>query len=215
MASNNEAQDNGDHVAASGEDAELSHDALYADIAKARTRGVGNVRKPLLDLPSLLRVARLASSKEQDAEKIEDTLERAAKRLGGMSAPAVQALLGLDPETRGREVGVRRMIAAKYYDHKAPDSFRAHYEKQLLMALATELFFFVDKQRIEDQQRRLTSGQGQVIEAQQDLIRHNENEIGRMTDTEQALQEAAEVLERTRPKAKVTFPRVFRSNRQD
>ena len=127
-------------------------DSLHTDVGKARTRGVGNVEKPLVDLPALLWAARIIGGDEpeiEDDDKIEYALRLAVARLGGQSALAIEALFGLSQLTRDRSTGIRRGSAAKIYGKK-PEYFRAHFEMPLLMALATNLRVLVDERRLAD-----------------------------------------------------------------
>jgi hypothetical protein len=132
-----------------------THDQLYQALAKARTRGAGNPDKPLRELEPLRRAARWISDKEDDESRIEDALTSAANELGGMGAKAVLLLLGLTPETRHREVEVRRALAAEAYDYKDAKTFRVHYEKQLLLTTAMHLLIEGQKGFIEDQRTLL------------------------------------------------------------
>jgi hypothetical protein len=132
---------------------EPSHDELFANVAIARSRGVGNVEAPLDDLAALLWAARNgcpASHDEDlidDAERIEYVLRLAVSRLGGKSAQAIEALLGLSMQTRGRTVRFRRGVAAELYG-KSRDTFRTHFETSLLMAVVTNLLTLVDERRL-------------------------------------------------------------------
>jgi hypothetical protein len=132
---------------------EPSHDELFADVVIARHRGVGNVEAPLDDLAALRWAARNgcpASHDEDlidDAERIEYILRLAVSRLGGKSAQAIEALLGLSMQTRGRTVRFRRGVAAELYG-KSRDTFRSHFETSLLMAVATHLRVLVDERRL-------------------------------------------------------------------
>jgi hypothetical protein len=134
---------------------EPSHDELFEDVAEVRSRGVGNEEKPLVDLAALLWAARNASPEGQneeeidDADKIEYTLRLAVSRLGGKSAQAIEALLGLSKQTRGRTIGFRRGEAVKLYG-KSRETFRVRFETPLLMAVATYLRVLVDERRLAD-----------------------------------------------------------------
>jgi hypothetical protein len=203
MPSDDEAQDNGGQASASGEGAEPTREELYKALIKVRRHGVGNPDKPLLDLVSLRWVARSAG------EKIEDMPERAIERLGGKDTAAVQALLGFAADTRGHELAFRREKAAERHDYKDPQSFRTHHEKELLTAVATQLVIFVDKQRLEDWERRLMAQQDRLIEAQRRLIEHNGD---RLPHLEQALLELQDTLPTgVRPLAKHQSARVRRA----
>jgi hypothetical protein len=134
---------------------EPSHDELFEDVAEVRSRGVGNDEKPLVDLAALLWAARNASPESQvgeeidNADKIEYALRLAVSRLGGKSAQATEALLGLSEQTRGRTPGFRRKEAARLYG-KPRETFRVRFETPLLMAVATYLRVLVDERRLAD-----------------------------------------------------------------
>jgi len=138
---------------------EPSHDELFANMAEVRSRGVGNVEAPLDDLPALRWAARNgcpASHDEYltDAEKIEYILRLAVSRLRGKSAQAIEALLGLSRQTRGRTVGFRRGEAVKLYG-KSRETFRVRFETPLLMAVTTNLRLLVDERRLAIREARL------------------------------------------------------------
>jgi hypothetical protein len=166
-----------------------TYDDLCQAVAEVRSRGVGNLDEPLLDLEPLLEVARLISQKDDDAARIEDALKRAVNELGGMSAEAVLALLGLTAETRGHNVKFRRKAAAEAYDYKSPESFRAHYEKQLLLATATRLFITAERQFIEEQRamllrrmEKLQDERAALIVQHQAFIKKRDQELARKVE---------------------------------
>lgn len=134
---------------------EPSHDALFEDVAEVRSRGVGNEQEPLTDLAALRWAARNASPESQDEEEIDDAdkieyaLRLAVSRLGGKSAQATEALLGLSKQTRGHTPGVRRGEAVKIYG-RSRETFRVRFETPLLMAVATNLRALVDERRLAD-----------------------------------------------------------------
>jgi hypothetical protein len=125
-----------------------THDQLYREIGLVRTRGMGNLRDVLSELPGLLDVARLSGSGTDDADKIEDVLSQAVQRLGGMGSSAIKALFGISSETRSLSVKKRRERAAQLYGYKAYEVFRTRFETSLLMFVATYLHLLVDEQRL-------------------------------------------------------------------
>jgi hypothetical protein len=132
------------------EEADPRHQALYEALVEVRTRGISNPSKPLQDVEALLTVARVVSTEHDDEDKIIEALGNAVGRLGGTSAKAIEALLGLDEATRGHDVSSRREKAAEEYDYISAETFRTRYEPQLLMAVATHLFILLAEHRLAE-----------------------------------------------------------------
>jgi hypothetical protein len=137
-----------------------SHDELFEDVVKVRRRGVGNVEAPLDDLAALLWAAQngCPASYDEDAidddERIEYVLRLAVSRLGGKSAQAIEALLGLSHQTRGHSPGWRRGEAAKRYG-KSSETFRVRFETPLLMTVTTYLHLLVAERRLTNREELL------------------------------------------------------------
>jgi hypothetical protein len=136
---------------------EPTHEELFEDVAKARSRGVGNREKPLTSLPALLWAARIIGGDEpeiDDDEKIEYALRLAVARIGGKSARAMEALLGLSQQTRGLSAGTRRKKAVEIFE-RSHETFRVRFETPLLMAIATYLRVLVDERCLADREAEL------------------------------------------------------------
>ncbi|MHB8242652.1 MAG: hypothetical protein ACYDHN_11745 [Solirubrobacteraceae bacterium] len=137
-----------------------THDEVAADIAAVRKRGVGNVRKPLVDLVALSWVAERACPDDPDdggveaAEKIEYVIRQAVSRLGGKSTQAAEALLGLSYDTLGHSVYDRREKAAALHG-KSYETFRVRYETALLTMVAAYLRILVEEKRLATWEERL------------------------------------------------------------
>ena len=148
---------------------EPSHDELFADMLEVRSRGVGNEEKPLDDLAALRWAAKNGCPASHDgdlideAEKIEYVLGLAVSRLGGKSAQAIQARLGLSSQTRGRSPGLRCREAIKIFE-RSEDAFRTRFEIPLLMAVATYLRVLVDERCLAIREAELLT-----------RLKHNEN----------------------------------------
>jgi hypothetical protein len=140
---------------ASGVESEPSLEELFEELRKARTRGIGNRGKPLVDLAGLLYMARIISAESDDADKIEDALGRAVGRLGGKSTEAVEALLGLAADTQGLLVEDRRKRAAELYDYSGYETFRTRTDPALLLAVANHLQVLAAEQRLTEREARL------------------------------------------------------------
>jgi hypothetical protein len=123
-------------------------DQLFSEMKTIRRYGVGNLDHPPHELPGVSWVARLVSTRDGDAAKVEDALQRAIGHLGGQSADAVAALVGLTDETRGHKVEFRRATAAEKFDNKAPQSFRTHHENPLLSAVAAQFLVLIAEWRL-------------------------------------------------------------------
>jgi predicted flap endonuclease-1-like 5' DNA nuclease len=217
MANDKKARDDSDQASVPNEDDEPTREGLYDELRQVFRRGVGNPDKPLLDLIGLRQIAQIASLKEHDAEKIEDMLGRATERLGGIDAAAVQALLGLANDTRGHELSFRRETAAKRHNFKTSESFRAHHEKELLMAVATQLLVFADRQRLDDRERRLLAQEArlQELEMEKMMNRSAEHLIANgesLASIRESVNELQQILDSRKPVSKTKLAHIFRKS---
>jgi hypothetical protein len=148
-----------------------SLEVLLAYVAEVRSRGIGNREKPLTGLDVLRWTARYicpdSNDEESDTEAIEYIIGRAASRLHGKSAKAVEALLGLSNETRGLSVGKRRQRAAEILE-KSLGTFHVRYETHLLGAVAAHLQVLIAERRLESREREFNSRERTAERAQND-----------------------------------------------
>lgn len=120
-----------------------------------RLREAGLTRLDELDLPELLRAARLATADETGEAHvvIETTLRRAIARLGGgRYGETASVLYGLSDGTRAFTAGVRRTMAAAAFGRSSV-TFRKKYESGLLSQIAAQILALGAEQRV--QQARL------------------------------------------------------------
>lgn len=130
-----------------------AHEDLYREVGLVRTKGVADLPALVSEVPLLGEIADVIGAGAEAAERIEDALRKSVQRLGGMGTPALEALFGLDPATRGLGVAGRRTAAAEIYDYKAYEVFRTGHEPSLLMFVATYLRVLVDEQRLDERER--------------------------------------------------------------